>query len=174
MSVQNHRDSKRSWVIGIACGLFCVLVVLRHYFSLALALGDSMLPTLKSGDLLLISRKSYSHVEPRRGDIVLARLEGDLIVKRVVGLPGEEIEVKDGALYVNEVFTPEPHTLTNFVRFDIARGKLFDGRFAILGDNRAIPPTQVFHPIISKDQMVGKVLFSINISRLRIKYLGNA
>ena len=151
-----------------------MLVVLRHYFSFALALGDSMLPTLNSGDLLLVFRTAYSQAEPRRGDIVLARLRDDLVIKRVVGLPGEEVEVKNGSLYINGAFIAEPHTLTNIVKFDIARGKLFDGRFATLGDNRAIPPTQACHPIISKTQVVGKVLLAINISRLRIKYVANA
>lgn len=100
---------------------------------------------------------------------MLARLHDDLVVKRVVGLPGEEVEVRDGALYINESFIPEPHALTNIVKFDIAKGKLFAGRFAILGDNRTIPPIQVFHPIISKDQILGKVILSINISRLRFQ-----
>ena len=174
MSVRRYWDPIRRLVVVIAFGVFCVLVVLRHYFSFALAIGDSMLPTLNSGDLLLISRKSYRQLEPCRGDIVLARLQHDLVVKRVVGLPGEEVEVKDGCLYINGVLIPEHQIVTNVVKFDIAKGKLFPGRFATLGDNRAIPPIQTIHPIISKDQIFGKVLLSINISRLRIKYLGNA
>jgi signal peptidase I len=151
--------------------VFCTLVVLRYYFSFALALGSSMSPTLRNGDLLLISRNHYSQVEPRRGDIVLARHDDELIVKRVVGLPGEEVEVKDAVLYINGALVPERYTLTNNVQFDIAKGKLFSGRFATLGDNRGIPPLQSFHPIISKEQIVGKVILSINILRLRIKFV---
>ena len=125
-----------------------------------------------NGDLLLISRGHYSQAEPRRGDIVLARLDDELVVKRVVGLPGEEVEVKGAALYINGALIPERYTLTNSVQFDIAKGKLFPDRFATLGDNRGIPPIQSFHPIISKEQIVGKVILSITFSRLRIRLVG--
>jgi len=152
--------------------VFCTLAVLRYYYSFALAVGSSMSPTLGSGDLLLISRKSYTELEPRRGDIVLARHDDELIVKRVVGLPGEEVEVKGAALYINGTLIPEGYTLTNSIQFDIAKGKLFSGRFPTLGDNRGIPPIQASHPIISKAQIVGKVILSINILRLHFKFVG--
>ena len=159
-------------MIATACGVLCVLAVLRYYFSFALALGSSMLPTLSNGDLLLVARNPYSQKEPRRGDVVLARLRDELVVKRVVGLPGEQVEVKDGALYVNDILIPEHHTVTNLVQFDIAKGKLFAGRFATLGDNRGIPPIQSCHPIVSKDEIIGKVILSVSIWRFRLKSLG--
>src|SRR5262249_17813688 len=113
---------KRRMAIVIAGGLICLLFVLRHHFSFALAIGDSMQPTLNSGDVLLVYRTAYAHVNPQRGDIILARVDDELVVKRVVGLPGEEVEVKSGALYINDVLIPEFHILTNSVQFDIAKG----------------------------------------------------
>jgi signal peptidase I len=169
--VRQHQGAKRRTAIAIAGAVLCTLLILRHYFSLALALGNSMLPTVSNGELLLISHRTYSEGKPRRGDIVLARLDKELVVKRVIGLPGEEVEVKHGSLYINGALVPETYTLTNNVQFDIAKGKLFANRFATLGDNRGIPAIQTFHPIISKEQIVGKVILSVNILKLQFKYV---
>jgi len=101
--MRQHIGSKRRLAIVIACGLFCVLVLLRHYFSFALALGDSMCPTLNNGDLLLVSRKAYADAQPRRGEIVIARVDADLVVKRVVGLPERKWKSKVDFLYINDL-----------------------------------------------------------------------
>jgi signal peptidase I len=118
-----------------------------------------MLPTLEPGELLLVSRRAYQHTEPQRGDIVMARYGADFILKRIVGLPKEEVEVRHGTLYINGVAQQENHGIQEGP-LDVSKGKLLDGDYATLGDNRQIPAVLAIHPILSKTDIVGKVILS--------------
>jgi signal peptidase I len=150
---------RHRWLAAAGVALISVLLVLHARFRLTIVVGDSMLPTLKSGDVLLLDRRAYQSSEPQRGDIVVARYAAKLIVKRIVGLPGEELEVKTGTLYVNGKPQSEDYRSDEGI-LDVAKGKLFDGDFATLGDNRGIPSALAVHPILSKREILGKVVFS--------------
>jgi len=150
---------RRHWLVLSVVALGSVLLALHAHFQLTIVAGNSMLPTLKSGDVLLVDRLAYESTEPHRGDIVIARYADKLIVKRIVGLPGEEVEVRAGTLYVNGRPHREDYRTDEGI-LDVAKGKLFDGDFASLGDNRAIPAVLAVHPILSRPDILGKVIFS--------------
>ncbi len=150
-----HRDC---W-LGLAGMVFISLVVLvRSHFQFTVVVGTSMLPTLKSGDFLLVDRQAYRDAEPQRGDIVLARDGKGCIVKRIVGLPSEEVEVREGILYINGTPRKEDYPVLQG-RLDVGKGKLLERDFATLGDNRAVPPLTAVHPLVTKADIVGKVIF---------------
>jgi signal peptidase I len=150
---------RRHWLVMSAVALGSVLLALHAHFQLTIVVGNSMLPTLKSGDVLLVDRLAYKNTEPHRGDIVIARYAAELIVKRIVGLPGEELEVRAGTLYINGTPHREGYRTGEGI-LDVAKGKLFDGDFATLGDNRAIPAELAVHPILSRPDILGKVIFA--------------
>jgi signal peptidase I len=150
---------RHHWLVIVGAALISVLLVFHAHFQLAVVAGDSMLPTLKPGDVLLLDRRAYKRTEPQRGDIVVARYSAKLIVKRIVGLPGEELEVKAGTLYIDGMPRREDYRTAEGL-LDVAKGKLFDGDFATLGDNRAIPAVLAVYPILSKPDILGKVVFS--------------
>ena len=120
-----------------------------------------MLPTFRSGDLLLVKTKAYDDAIPERGDIVVERYKGELMVKRVAGLPHEEIELRDGSLYINGNPLVEPHTV-NPGALSVGKGTLAQDKFATVGDNRALSASQAVHPIVTIDQIVGKVVFAFH------------
>ena len=149
----------------VACAaLLFGAAMLRQYYQLTIVVGESMLPTLRPGELLLVDRRAYTQESPRRGDIIMARYGQDLILKRIVGLPGEEVEVRRGVLYVDGKPQRENHA-TEEGSLEVAKGTLMDEDFATLGDNRAIPSAIAVHPVLSKPDILGKVVFSIG--RLR-------
>jgi signal peptidase I len=150
---------RRYWVVIIGIALTFATLIFRGFFQFTIVVGDSMLPTLAPGDLLLVDKRAYQNQEPCRDDIVVARYAENLIVKRIVGLPGEELEVRKGTLFINGTAHNENHSVMAG-SLDIAKGKLFSGDFATLGDNRAIPAVLAVHPIISKPDILGKVVFS--------------
>jgi signal peptidase I len=146
----------------LIAGLIGLLLCLRSHFSLCLVKGESMLPSLRSGDLLLVDSFAYRRAGPERGDIVVARNQHGLIVKRVVGLPGEDVELRQGELLVNrlpvaEGYSVEPGWLS------LRRGRLFDHRYALLGDNRSLPVILSVHAVVAKDQILGKVVHSLRL-----------
>ena len=159
--------SKRlACVLAFGTALILGLAVLSHEFKLAVVVGQSMLPTLRPGDVLIVDRRAYDQTEPSRGDIVVARYGKDWIVKRVVGLPGEEVEVKRGTLFIDGTPKPEDHLIEQGP-LDVEKGRLLDGDFATLGDNRAVPAVLAIHPILSRSEMLGKVVFSMSFLPLR-------
>lgn len=92
----------------------------------------SMEPTLLPNDMIVSLRASVYH----RGDIVVWREEGEYMVKRIIGLPGDNISVVDGALFINGKYASEPYMLEP-MRYHIQRPvRIPEGRFFYLGDNR--------------------------------------
>ena len=152
--------SQRHWRLALGGSFLFLLLVLRSYFQLVIVKGESMQPTFRTGDLLVVWKRAYRTAEPHRADIVVSRYRNDLIVKRVVGLPGEEVEVQSGSLLINGLPNIEDHGIEPG-ELRIEKGKLFDGKFALLGDNRALPFSELIHAVVSKDDIIGKVIFSI-------------
>jgi signal peptidase I len=158
---QAPRFSYRAWrLVFVGIVLVVVGLVFRAHYRLAIVSGTSMLPTLKPGDVLLIDKRAYRQFEPRRGDIVVAQSSAGLVVKRVVGLPGEDVGVQKGRLYVNGGLMTEQHKIQPGW-LDVGTGTLLAGDFATLGDNRAIAAALAVHPIVTKADMLGKVVLAL-------------
>ena len=114
--------------------------------------SESMVPTLEVGDRVFVNKFIYRFTEPERGDIVVFESvnggEEDLI-KRVVGVPGDEIEVRSGTLLVNGEPQNEPY-LNREIPDDSFFGpsRLSEGEVFVMGDNRAnSADSRVFGPL---------------------------
>ena len=99
--------------------------------------GDSMEPNLHNGEYVLIDKISYLLHSLDRGDVIVftpPNNERDYI-KRVIGLPGDTVEIKDGRVYVNGVVLDEPY-LKSRINNDMPARMVEKGRYFVLGDNR--------------------------------------
>jgi len=99
--------------------------------------GASMEPTLLSGEYVVVSRLSYRLGSPESGDIIVfhfPRNPEEEYIKRVIGLPGDEVEVKSGSVYVNGELLEESY-LRVTTRYNGA-WKVPEGQLFVLGDNR--------------------------------------
>jgi signal peptidase I len=143
-------------------GLLALLAFGRAHFRLCLVQGDSMLPGLRPADLLLVDKHAYRDAEPQRGDVVVASNGTELLVKRVVGLPGEEIELRLGELYVDDAIRAEPYSVASGT-LSLRKGRLLPDRYALLGDNRSVSVAASVHAIVAKDQIVGKAILSCRL-----------
>ena len=99
--------------------------------------GDSMDPTLKNGDLMLLNRLSYKFGSVNRFDIVVVDKGDSYIIKRVIGLPGENIRYEDNKLYVNDELIEEPF-LEIGKNTDDFEAFLPDDCYFLMGDNRQV------------------------------------
>ncbi len=157
---------RRPFVLG-CLGLLLGMALFRQCYRFSLVVGESMLPTFRPGELLLVDRGAYRVHSPERGDVVLARYGSEVILKRIVGLPGEEIEVKHGTVYVDGRAQNEEHGIEGGP-LDVGKGELSEDDFATLGDNRAIPASLAIHPIVSRPDLLGKVLTRIPLPRAKL------
>lgn len=110
--------------------------------------GSSMRETLKSGQLLLVSKWAYRTGEPRRGDVVICHYPGryadrwqlirQCFVKRVVGLPGESVSLAEGVVCINDEPLQEPYLSGNHTRLKQTREAVVLGEreYFLMGDNR--------------------------------------
>lgn len=157
---------------GVGCGrvlwevIQTLLMALGLYLLLNLATarvvvrGLSMYPTFKGNEFVLVNRLAYRLGEPQRGDVVVFHpnfLSRDDYIKRIIGLPGDEIIIRGGKVYVNgqvlhEPYIAEPPHYTG--RWVVPEGHIF-----VLGDNRNhSQDSHVFGPV-PLDAVVGKAEF---------------
>ena len=132
-----------------------LVLAVRHWVWMpALITGQSMEPTLRDGQLAGVNKLAYRSHPPRRGDIVSIRTGQGLIVKRIIGLPGEEIALRAGVFSVNGRPLAEPYV--RFASSDtIAPGRLGPNRFLVAGDYRAGSTISV----VSGHRIVGRLVF---------------
>ncbi len=117
--------------------LLSLLWLSREWVTIPIRIsGDSMVPTCRNGSLAIVNRLAYVFSPPKRGDVVLVRGERDLIIKRIVGLPGEKVGLSNGALTVNGRLLPEPYVQFKG-RDHVAPGILGHENYLIIGDNRS-------------------------------------
>ena len=142
------------WILIIALAL-CIRST--HILAINRVDGQSMMPTLTDGQFTFgSSLASYD-----RGDIVIIQLEdGKLLVKRIIGLPGETIKSKDGKIYINDVLLDEDYiedsrnqysSQTNWVT------KLGDDEYFCMGDNRDNSADSRYYGAFTKEQLIEKL-----------------
>lgn len=147
------------FLIILAVFIIVTPLISLTYFAVS---GTSMEPTFKDGDKILVFKSAYLFGKPQRGDLILLRADNKTWVKRIVALPGEQIEIKDGKVSINgkvlqESYIKEIHT------YGDQRVFLADDQYYVLGDNRE--PNQsidsrILGPIIKK-AVLGKVIANL-------------
>ena len=120
-----------------------------------------MLPTYASGKLTLVNRMAYLGHTPRRGDIVAIRLAGPRVVyiKRIVGLPGERVAVKDGQVYINGMPLAEPY-VRHQRAWDADEVTVGNNEYFVAGDNRSMTEYGATdYGRVESDRILGRLVF---------------
>jgi signal peptidase I len=123
--------------------------------------GPSMLPTARERDIKFLYRLAYLRHEPRRGDVVAIRFTGEsiLLMKRIVGLPGEKVEFVEGKLYINGQPKNEPYMTRPYTwNFVPEHSELGPDEYYVVGDNRTMPEEYHTKGIARRAKIVGRVL----------------
>ena len=150
----------------LSYGLIIVLVLLfKHYIISPIRVdGDSMNPTLKDGDIMLLNEIGYKTGGVNRFDIVVIDTDEDVIIKRVIGLPGDRIKYVDNKLYVNDQEIDEPfeHDIThNFELTELGSDSVPRDEYFVLGDNRGNSKDSRIIGFIKANQIRGKVIKTV-------------
>lgn len=121
------------WVKFLA-GVLVVYLVVSNSIGLTKVIGHSMDPTLKDGSFLFVNKLSTFISEPSYGDVVIVKEDDRNIVKRVIGVAGDTVAIKEGVVYVNDEPIAEDYILgtsNDMEAVSVEKGKIF-----IIGDNR--------------------------------------
>lgn len=161
-----------SWVKSIVFALIVSFICRNFLFSPAIVYGESMLPTFQEHDRVLLSKVS----DIQRFDLVVfdAPDSNDYYIKRVIGLPGDQIEVKDDILYINGIQMEEPYLegVKKDLLFDkltgdftleelIGKSVVPEGTVFVMGDNRLHSKDSRFFGPVASSSIIGEVKLQI-------------
>ncbi|MDD2574368.1 MAG: signal peptidase I [Firmicutes bacterium] len=153
------------WLKFIAIAVVLAFLI-RNYVVLSIKVPTpSMLPTIQLGDQLLVNRFLYRFKPPKRGDIVVFKYPDnpeELYVKRLIGVGGDEVEVKEGKLHVNGQKIEEDY-LYEEMRGSFGPYKVPEGRYFMMGDNRNnSKDSRVWqNQYVTDDLIIGKAFFRL-------------
>ena len=172
MSGEDRADRRRAFLKG----LLEIPVILLISFALVFGFvrpvvaapfhipTESMVPTLMVKDRLLVNKFIYRFTEPERGDIALFENQqggADPLIKRVVGLPGDTIEVRHDRLYVNGELQREPYVNDEYRELQTPYGprEVPPDHVFVMGDNRGnSQDSRIFGPV-PEENLIGEALF---------------
>lgn len=175
---EKTENEKKDIDLGFIISLIVTCIVVYIFFTRIINIGSvptsSMEPFLVPGDYCVINRLAYVTHDIDRGDVIICtandRAEsGNVLIKRVIGLPGEHISFDDGYVYINgqmcyEEYLPED-TETNCIKsFDIPKGCYF-----VMGDNRLDSYDSRYwdDPFLKKSDIKGKLMSVIQVSKIK-------
>ncbi len=151
------------WIIVIAISALLALALDKFIIVNAKIPSASMEPTIMTGDRLIGNRLAYINDLPQRGDIVIFKYpdnEKEYFIKRVIGLPGETVTVRNGLVYIDDSDTPldESDYVVTTPLGDFGPYKVPEGAYFMMGDNRnnSMDSRYWNHPYVYKDKILGK------------------
>ena len=186
MSVKKESIAREvlQWAVTIIGALAIAMFIRSYAFAVTEVRQSSMQDTLVEGQKLIEYKAGYS--SPARGDVIVFNLNGkgngmlekyvsewkglfetlkgvqnqDHLIKRVIGLPGDTVDIKDGAVYVNDTRLEESYvkgiTLPKTVKLPL---KVPEGKIFVLGDNREVSNDSRYFGAINISKVEGKAIF---------------
>jgi signal peptidase I len=136
------RSEAWDWLRTLIVAFVVVLIVHFFVFNLSTVEGHSMEPTLLDDEWLFVNKFVYLVSKPKAGDVVILKEPDDgsgekkFLVKRVIGVPGDRIEIYDNQLYRNGELVIEDYIDTSIEGMNYGPSVVEEGRYFVMGDNR--------------------------------------
>lgn len=147
-----------------------VILIRTYIITPVIVSGDSMVPNLRNGELLLVRKIGYDGSSIERSDIVVIEYinsdgKKEEIIKRIIGLPGEHISYKNNNLYVNDEIYEEEYSFRDTIDFNLEEvctcSSIPKDKYLVLGDNRPVSKDSRSIGLIDEDDIIGKAVFRI-------------
>lgn len=150
------------WVVTLVFAVLLALGIRTFVAEARWIPSESMLPTLKIGDRLIIDKVSYHFNGIKRGDIVVfeappATKLDEVLIKRVIGLPGDTVAIKNGFVYINGQPLDEPYELEK-PRGDYKTLTVPENSLFVMGDNRNNSFDSRFWGVVPEELVIGKAM----------------
>lgn len=164
MAKSQLREYVEAFLISVIAAVLIIVFVAQSF----LVEGSSMEPSFHDGQRLLVEKVSYRFGEPKRGQVVIFKYPSDRrrkFIKRIVGIPGDEIVIKDGFLYVNAVRMEESYingpTYGTYSAPTFGPVLVPQGHYFVLGDNRRNSDDSRYRDVgfVPEGDLVGRAMF---------------
>jgi signal peptidase I len=169
------------WVAQIAAVIFLAYIIVYYCVEKTNVIGSSMESTLAANDPIIINKFAYRISDPKRFDVIVFKQSGRehsfYNIKRIIGLPGETVLIRDGNIYINGEMIEEYSIVEPMINYGLAGEEisLEDNEYFVLGDNRNNSEDSRFASIgnITRDEIIGKAAIRLSpfnfISKLNLK-----
>lgn len=151
----------------VIIALLIVVPIRTFLFQPFFVRGESMTPAFENGDYLIIDEISYRFRDPQRGEVIVFRYPYDpsqRYIKRIIGLPGETVEIKEGKVTISN--QKEPYLLdeSDYLLSDLFTPgeeiiSLTENEYFVLGDNRSASADSRRWGPLNRENIIGRVLF---------------
>ncbi|MFC1912827.1 signal peptidase I [Chloroflexota bacterium] len=155
-------------ILGTAIGAIAIFLILQASLQSSIIIGSSMEPNFEDGQRLLISKVVYYFREPARGDVVVftpPHIQDDEFIKRIIGLPGESVEIKENTVYIyhdDEVLSlVEQAYIEDPPRYTFSSQTIPASNYFVLGDNRNNSNDSHHGWTVTSEDIVGTAWLSI-------------
>ena len=156
----------RTTLVRLAITLVLVFVGFRMSIQPILVQGISMQPTYRDGQRRFLNKLAYRSAQPQRGDVIGIQEAGKqvLLLKRVIGLPGERLRIVQGTVLINGEPLEEPYLqpptngVPNPARWNVAEVQLQDGDHYVIGDNRSMRQDDHYFGMANQNRIVGRLM----------------
>lgn len=145
--------------------LLILFLIIVYVFSITQVVGDSMYPNLKNKEILILNKMAYRLGDVEREDIVSLSYDNTkYLIKRVIGMPGDTLEIKDSKLYINnkvyeEDYIDETLVYEDFKLSDIGYDVIPEDMYFVLGDNRPDSLDSRKIGLVKKKDIDGEIVF---------------
>lgn len=160
------RDEIISWIQIVVIAALVAFILNTFIIANSRVPSASMENTIMTGDRVIGSRLSYMFSEPKRGDIIIFRFpdnEEIFFVKRIIGVPNDIVDIKDGKVYLNNSDTPleEPYILEEMIPEDDMHFEVPEDSYFCLGDNRnnSADARRWRKTYVHRSKIIAKVIF---------------
>src|SRR4030043_174613 len=155
-------------ILKIVIIALVIVVPIRYFlFQPFFVKGQSMEPNFENGDYLIVDEISYRFREPQRGEVVVFKYPRNLsqrYIKRIIGLPGEKIEIKDGKILIFNANGIQALDESNYLPIYIVtpgviQTSLAENEYFVLGDNRPSSSDSRYWGPLPREDIIGRVFF---------------
>ena len=159
----------KDWIKDIIIALLIAFVIMQ-FVKPTIVKETSMQPTLYEDNYIFLSKQSYRFGEPEKGDIIVFHTKlrtqtgkEKLLIKRIIGVPGDVVRIEEGQVYINDEVIDEPYLLEPYTSGFVENLEVPEGSLFVMGDNRehSADSRDPDIGLIKAKDIVGKAVFRV-------------
>jgi len=166
---KKHRRLLREIVLYVVLFTFCIYILPTFLLQKTFVEGPSMENTLYNGDTLLVDKFTYRFLDPERFDVIVFypqnNHDSEYYVKRIIGLPGETVQIIGSTIYINDEALEESYGKDAIQYAGLASDPIILGEeeYFVLGDNRTVSLDSRYEEVgrVTKESIAGRPIFRV-------------